>query len=216
MPVNQLENPLGGRRARTRSALFKAGLTLFAQRPVDAVPIDDIVALAGVAKGSFFNHFRDKQDFATAIAAEIRGEIEASISAANADIDDPLKRLTGGMMMAVHFALTAPEQARVMMSGLHAATARDHPLNAGLRHDIELARAKGLLREEAGEAGLLFWLGACTMVMANVTERRFTPEQAAQRMADVMLMALVGLGITEPLAKALATDAREALLTRLQ
>ena len=49
------------RRERTRAALMRAGQVLFATRSVDAVSIDDIVAAAEVAKGSFYNHFPDKE-----------------------------------------------------------------------------------------------------------------------------------------------------------
>jgi AcrR family transcriptional regulator len=209
MPAVRPELP--DRRARTREALLAAGLRLFAERPVDAVPIDDIVGAAGVAKGSFFNHFRDKQHFADVVAAGVRQEIEASIAGANAGVTDPLTRLCGGMLMAVDFALRAPVRARVMLRSHPVATARDHPLNAGLRQDIEAAAAAGLTRPEAREAGLLFWLGACNMLVANVTERGFDRPAAAARMADVMLMGLTGLGVDEAAARAHAEAARRRL-----
>ena len=58
---------LSPRAARTRTALLEAGLDLLADRPIDAIAIDELVAAAGVAKGSFFNHFGDKYGFANAI-----------------------------------------------------------------------------------------------------------------------------------------------------
>ena len=63
---------LSPRAARTRAALLDAGLDLLADRPIDAIAIDELVAAAGVAKGSFFNHFGDKYGFANAIAEAIR------------------------------------------------------------------------------------------------------------------------------------------------
>ena len=47
------------RSAPTRAALVAAGFDLLVERPIDAIPIDEVVKRAGVAKGSFFNHFRD-------------------------------------------------------------------------------------------------------------------------------------------------------------
>ena len=52
------------RRARTRAALLKAGRTLLASRDVQGLSVDEIVAAADVAKGSFYNHFTDKDMFA--------------------------------------------------------------------------------------------------------------------------------------------------------
>ena len=137
------------RSTRTRHSLVEAGLQLFAERPVDAVPIDDIVAAAGVAKGSFFNHFEDKKTFADAIGAEIRLDLESRITQANKDIGDPLERLVGGMRVAADYALTEKERAIVMARGFRLTTGRDHPLNTGLRKDIDAACAQGLLRKEA-------------------------------------------------------------------
>lgn len=197
---------LGPRRSRTRAALLDAGQRLLAERPVDAVSVDEIVLAAGVAKGSFFNHFTDKHDFARAIATQIREACEAEVGRINAGEDDPLRRLTGGMLAAVHFALARRKQAQVMLRASTLATARDHPLNSGLRSDLDAAAAAGLLREEARDAALLFWLGACNMLMINVTERRFTRTEAAERMKQMMLLALTGLGVSEMTAAELAAS----------
>ena len=69
------------RRNRTREALLAAGAALLAERPIDALAIDDIVQAAGVAKGSFYNHFVDKAALANAIGEAIRDDIEARVAA---------------------------------------------------------------------------------------------------------------------------------------
>ncbi|MCA8899747.1 MAG: TetR/AcrR family transcriptional regulator [Hyphomonas sp.] len=200
------------RLVRTRRSLVDAGLQLFAERPVDAVPIDDIVAAAGVAKGSFFNHFNDKQSFANAIAAEIRLDIEARVAEANKDIVNPLERLTGGMRTAAEFALSEKQRSIVVTRSLKLTTGRDHPLNAGLRKDVESACAHGLLRPEAESSGLLFWLGACHSIMSNIIERNLSRPKAAERMADIMMMGLIGLGVGEAEARTLAEANKNQLL----
>ena len=145
-----LPNP---RAMRTRSALLAAGFELLAERPIDAIAIDDIVARAGVAKGSFFNHFTDKQGFANAIGKAVRGMVEERVGAANAGIVDPAERLAGGMRVAVDFALTQRKQAIVMLRGLELSTSLDHELNRGIRADIDALLAAGLARSEAARSG---------------------------------------------------------------
>ena len=98
---------LSPRAQRTYRALVDAGLELLAERPIDAVAIDEIVGRAGVAKGSFFNHFADKAAFGQAVGAEIRVELEARIGAANAGVADPFARLAGGMRTGLAFAHNA-------------------------------------------------------------------------------------------------------------
>ena len=196
-PLLSKPNP---RCARTRAALIDAGLQLFAERPIDAVPVDDIVAAAGVAKGSFFNHFDDKQAFANAIATDIRLDVEARVAEANRDVRGPLERLTGGMVVAVEFALSQRKRALVMLRAMASTTERNHPLNAGLRADIEACIAAGHLNEQARRSGLLFWLGACQMLMMSVLTQTLSRQDAAAQMGDTMVMTLIGMGVKPKVA----------------
>ena len=189
------------RSEKTRNALLSAGFDLLADRPIDAIPIDDVVATAGVAKGSFFNHFDDKSGFAQAIAAEVRAEVEAMVNAANEGLTDPIARLAGGMRVAARFAGDHPRRAIVMLRGLDGSTLRDHPLNHGLRADIEAAVNAGLLRPEAAPSGMLFWLGLCQIVMVNSIERAASGKAARERLAQMLVMGLTGLGVDQARAE---------------
>lgn len=188
-------NALSPRIQRTRAALIAAGLDLLAARPIDAIAIDEVVAAAGVAKGSFFNHFADKHAFAAAVAAEVRAEVEAEVTEANAARSDPVARIAGGMAVAAAYALREPRRARVVLRGQSVAAAADHPLNRGLRTDIEAARAAGLLRPEAGTSGIAYWLGLCQVVMILLVETRPAPAEASERLSEMLTMGLAGLGV---------------------
>ena len=112
------------RAQRTRAALVDAGFELLAERPIDAIPIDEVVARAGVAKGSFFNHFADKVAFARAISGEVRRELEEWVATANADVTDPVERIAGGMRTCARFALREPRRSAVLLRGDGSSTAR--------------------------------------------------------------------------------------------
>ena len=183
------------RAARTRAALIAAGFELLVERPIDAIPIDDVVAKAGVAKGSFFNHFADKQDFANAIATEVRLEVEALITKANDGVANPVERIAGGMRVAAEFAMAQPKRSAVLLRSQGSSTARAHPLNRGVVGDFEAACAQGLLRPEAQESGVLYWLGLCQAIMTNIVERMPSREDANRRLAEMLVLGLTGLGI---------------------
>ncbi|RDV01444.1 TetR/AcrR family transcriptional regulator [Sphingorhabdus pulchriflava] len=200
------QTALSPRSARTRAALIAAGFELLVERPIDAIPIDDVVAKAGVAKGSFFNHFVDKQAFANAIATEVRLEVEALVTRANEGIEDPVERIAGGMRVAAKFALTQPKRTAVLLRSQGSSTARRHPLNSGLRVDIEAAVEKGLLRHEARESGLLYWLGLCQAVMTNIIEVKPSKEAFRNRLAEILILGLTGLGVPEARAAQIAND----------
>lgn len=182
------------RATRTRASLIAAGFHLLAERPIDAIPIDDVVTKAGVAKGSFFNHFVDKQDFANAIAKEVRLEVEALVSAHNAAIADPIERMAGGMKVAVDFALAQPTRAIALLRSQGAATAHTHPLNKGLRADVEAALKQNLLRPETHVAGVLFWLGLCQAIMTYIIDVQPSKDAANKQLTALLRLGLSGLG----------------------
>ncbi|PTS86152.1 MULTISPECIES: TetR/AcrR family transcriptional regulator [unclassified Caulobacter] len=198
---------LSPRAARTRAALIAAGFDLLAAKPIDAIPIDEVVARAGVAKGSFFNHFSDKQAFAEAIAAEVRLQLEDQVGRANAGISDPVERIAGGMRVGAAFAISDPKRTAVLLRSHGSSTARADPLNRGLVDDIDAACAQGLLRPEAQDDGVLYWLGLCQILMASLVERQPDPESAGRRIRDMIVMGLTGLGVDQVRAATLADQA---------
>ena len=199
-----MQPELSPRAARTRAALIAAGFDLLVERSIDAIPVDDLVAKASVAKGSFFNHFTDKQAFAEAIATEVRLELEGRVARANAGVTDPVERIAGGMRVGAEFALRDPKRATVLLRSHGSSTARAHPLNRGLLEDVEAASDKGLLRPEAREAGVLYWLGLCQALMANLIERRMTKDEAERRISDMIMLGLTGLGVPEQASTSIA------------
>lgn len=208
------EPALHPRAQRTRLAMLEAGFELLAERPIDAIAIDEVVARAGVAKGSFFNHFTDKPGFGNAIAEQVRRELESRVDAANLGVADPEQRIAGGMRVGVEFALTQRKHAIAMLRGLDVSTALDHELNRGIRADIEALIAAGLARPEAATSGVRYWLGLCQVAMLNVIERSHSRADAAQRLGEMLVLGLCGLGVeaarAHQVASAQATILRAA------
>ena len=205
---------LSPRAARTRAALIAAGSDLLAAKPIDAIPIDEVVTRAGVAKGSFFNHFTDKQAFAEAIASDVRLQLEDQVTRANAGVADPVARIAGGMRVGAAFALTDPKRTAVLLRSHGTSTARAHPLNRGLVEDIDAACAAGLLRPEARTSGVLYWLGLCQILMVNLVERRPDAANARLRVREMITLGLTGMGIDAALATTLADQAAARLGSR--
>lgn len=195
---------LSPRARRTRDALIAAGLELLVDRPIEAVAIDEIVARAGVAKGSFFNHFADKPEFAAAVAAGVRLAVEGEVGRFNAAARDPVERIAGGMAVAARLAVEAPRRMMVLLRAQGAVTGPSHPLNRGLREDLEAARAAGLLRPEAGAVGVTYWLGLCQVLMQDLIGERADRALAARRLAEMVVLGLAGLGVPDERARAAA------------
>lgn len=202
---------LSPRAARTRAALLAAGFELLADRPIDAIAIDDIVARAGVAKGSFFNHFADKAGFAAELGAAVRADLELRVGAANTGVTDPVARLAGGMRVALDFALTERKRTIVMLRGLELSTGLGDRLNQGIRADVAALAAAGLTRPEAERSGVRFWLGLCQILQLGAVERELPRAEAAERLREMLVLGLTGLGVPQERAVRTASEVAGAL-----
>lgn len=81
-------------RTDSRTRLLESALNVFREKGYAATSVDDVCARAGVTKGSFFHHFRSKQEVAIASVAhwnEWTGALFAS--APYHHHDDPLDRV---------------------------------------------------------------------------------------------------------------------------
>lgn len=185
------------RSARTRSALIAAGITLLQDRPIDAIPIDDLVRTAGVGKGSFFNHFSDKQEFASTLAECLRDDIEAMVTIANRDTDGPLSRLAGGMRVAASIAFHDRKRATVLLRAIELNVDPEHPQNEGVKREIDDAVNCGDARAEAAAAGVMFWVSLCHGLVAYIAKRGPTRADALDMLAATMKMGLRGLGTSD-------------------
>jgi AcrR family transcriptional regulator len=179
-----------------------AGARLLADRPIDAIPVNDIVDAAGVAKGSFFNHFDSKDAFAVAVAAGIRDEIEAVVSDANADLEDAAEQVASGMATFLRFALDHPERARVMLRSQDWLTWRPHPVNRGVEAAVALGLANQRFAARAGDIAVLAIVGLCQSLMISFSHDA-TPFSEARKLAEALLrFTLAGLGVPGPEADA--------------
>jgi AcrR family transcriptional regulator len=67
-------------RARTRGKILDAAREVFGSKGFDASRIEDIVQYAQVAKGLFYEHFRNKEDIVRQFALQVGNEIFANIN----------------------------------------------------------------------------------------------------------------------------------------
>jgi AcrR family transcriptional regulator len=183
------------RRARTRAALLEAGRALYALRGLEAVSVDEIVAAADVAKGSFYNHFRDKDGLAREIAGEVRRQAERLVEAANAGVVDPPARIARALCVFIRFAIDYRDSAQVLWRLNSGATLADAPANRSLRAEVERGIAAGCFAQIDVTSGVLLIMGT---VVISLEERAPTPPAALAR------------GMAAGLLRALGTPARTA------
>lgn len=199
------------RRDRTRDALLQAGRTLFARRDVDGVSVDEIVDAAAVAKGSFYNHFADKDAFAREIASAARREVELLVNQANAGIDDPALGMARALCVFTRFAMEHRESARTLWRLNTGATMVDAPINRDLTDVVRQGIERGVFKHVDVESGVLLVMGIIVITLRHLFEDRIQtqPRKIARDMAAGLLRSL---GIPATRAEKLASDAARAVL----
>lgn len=202
-----------GRAARTRESLIRAGRELFAERPVDAVAIDDIVQAAQVAKGSFYNHFADREALVGAVTAEIRSGIERAVDAANAGVEDPARRMARATCVYIRFAVDEPERARVLVRVSGALINTNARLNRGLADDLTAGLAAGRFAIATLESAIVFVMGVTQAALARISREPSLP-MAISLAQQISALLLRGLGVPPTEAEAIAAQAADELVRR--
>ena len=80
----------------SRTRLLEAGSTVIRAKGYTATTVDDICAEAGVTKGSFFHHFKSKEELVLGAVSHWNQWTEAVFASAEyRRLDDPLQRVLG-------------------------------------------------------------------------------------------------------------------------
>jgi len=147
------------RRARTRQRIIEAALGVIAERGPDVPVIEDFIQAAGVARGTFYNHFETTEELLTATSSWLEDALIDSIESVIGVFDDPVRRAATGMRLWLHLARQDPVfcafvvRSRFRGASVERTLALD--LGAGLRSgrltapSVELARdlVVGMIRE---------------------------------------------------------------------
>jgi AcrR family transcriptional regulator len=82
---------------RTREALLDAGVAVAEEHGLAGLSVNRVVAAAGVAKGTFYVHFEDRDEFVDALHARFHGRVEEAVAAATAAVPPGAERLRRGI-----------------------------------------------------------------------------------------------------------------------
>jgi AcrR family transcriptional regulator len=193
-----------GRRRRTRSAdrrsaLVDAALAAFVARGVSGTSVDDIVATAGVAKGTFYLYFGSKDEAISAVAermVEAVGDaVEAAAIARGHSAVERVLALGGAMAQVGHASherdllafIHRPENRTVHEQMSDRIMTRLAPTLAAIIGD---GIAEGSFRPQDPDLAASFVLGAFSRIHDLVT----TPEQLPAALTELNAFVLGGLG----------------------
>ena len=180
------------KRARTRAQLVEAGATLLAERTPEALTLDAIVEVAGVAKGTFYCHFQSISQLAAAVGTGLGQSFDELLTPARLELRDPIERLSFAFTKFLEKVSSEADWARLVVQSSQSATEFGLGGLANLKADIAEAIAQGRLsmRDAALAADIV--IGIWLQVTRGILERGAKPESTSQAL-DATLRAL-GLG----------------------
>jgi len=197
---------------KVRNSLLRACGDLLAEQSIDAITINEIVELAGVGKGSFYNHFADKMVLAATVSNAILAEVEATVQKCNENVTDPAYRVVRGMCTHMQMAISDPRRAAIMLRGHDWATSDIHPLHRNVQDDIAKGVASGRFAARCEEFGILQIVGTGYFSMIRIIEQRLTPEQAIDLATKAFSLILYGFGLPEEEAVRIVSDSAKDII----
>lgn len=139
-PADHRTRNAAARRARTRAALLESAVLVFARCGVEASVIDEVIATAGVARGTFYNYFTGNDDLLAAVAAEVGDQMLAIVDPAVLAQDDAAARVANGVRLVLALVRAHPRFAaflarvgpRAIGPGSHTARSVSRDLALGI------------------------------------------------------------------------------------
>lgn len=181
--------PLPPKRERTRRQLVDAAIRVFAEKGVANASIQEIALVAGVANGTFYNHFPTREAVIEAVAVHLAQGLSDRIDESCDHITDAAERMAIGNRRYVGLAIEHPDWARMMMDVVLTSPDLIEVTAAFARKDLLLGIRQGRFRVPNQQAAMNAIIGTCigAMRMAILGQ---APKNHAQATATVVLRAL--------------------------
>ncbi len=182
MPQTRREPPKLSRESakeQTRARLLAAGRKVFAARGLDGAQIRDVIGEAGLAIGTFYLHFKGKEDLFAAVIEESANELRARLRAARLDKTPGLtlvQRVENAIRAFCEFVLSEKDLFRVLfregMASLGGASPKHVSMGArmieraikDLREDMERGATQRLFSRENLDRLAPAIIGMCSTV----------------------------------------------------
>jgi AcrR family transcriptional regulator len=190
-PVTEPSDRQARRRRQTRARLVGAAAVLFARQSVDNTRINEITDQADVGFGSFYNHFKSKEEIVEAVLTETLAAQGAAVAALTTGLADPAEVVAVAHRHFVELARTDPDWAWLLIRLDVSQKLTLGALGPFAEQDIAAGIKEGRFRVANRRIAMLDAGGALLAVMREVLDGR-APKDAGRLHAEGVLR-LLGL-----------------------
>jgi AcrR family transcriptional regulator len=179
------------KRAQTRQRLIEAGMTVLAQRGPDGARVAEVAAEAGVAAGTFYNHFASLDELLEAVTAQLAAGVVLGGSTLAAIGDDPALRVALGTHQLLDLARTDRRAAAAFVSLL----ATVAPFRRRVRHLVAGAVGDGVRAGRFAVANVEAATDACLGAAVQWMRSQLTGEDPVSTERDrlAIMLSIVGM-----------------------
>jgi AcrR family transcriptional regulator len=174
--------------------LLEASRSLFVQRGVEQVSIDAITRSAGVAKGSFYNHFESRDALYEELLESTLQALLEKYQTFNPSIDDPLELALARTWFGFYTLLSDPQACHLLLQAGPAAPggAVDRVLRMVVSDEVKEGVALGSLHHLDPELVYASYFGVVTEAIGHLLIRgsELDPVLGADQVTELSFAAL--------------------------
>lgn len=179
------------KRMRTRGTMLDAARRLIAARGCDAPTIDDFIKEAAVARGTFYNHFKDRLEVIEAVAQHEMLSLKTEIASALRRVKDPADRIAAIVHFCIRKSHEDPVWAGMMVHMMATGPYLGNAMHEEFAADLKAGLKAGRFRFRSLTAALDVVKGSTLFGMRSIAKGLNEPDLAD----SVTAIVLQGLGI---------------------
>lgn len=191
-----------GKSARTRAQLMDAAIAVIASCNVEGATVNEITRKAGVANGTFYSHFKDKDEIVSVVSGAIALEIAKQLNDLMSDIDCAITRVATGTRLFMDIACQTPDLGWALMKAFYSIPELRLQVGAYMRSDISKGVKQGTFLETTDDFLMDCIGGLVGSALVSRLTGRVGPE-AGIRAAELQLQLL---GVDAKTAKQAASQ----------
>lgn len=190
-----------GKRERTRAALIEAAIEVLADKGLEGISIDELMRVAGMARGTFYNYFQTREEVVGAVITTLKDRLRtAVVDRIPADYSSEAV-VACSIYGFIKFGKDHPKMGWTLVR-----IGGDSQWVSGEKFQRCEAALEGVLGADIQPVpGLAFIDGVILMLLRRVLEDRISGEEAEQ----VLVLAFRGLGIRAAKIRSMMSTARQ-------
>jgi AcrR family transcriptional regulator len=188
------------KREKMRRKLIECALVVFSRKGVEAAVVDEVIALAAVSRGTFYNYFKTNEELLLAVVQEMGFELFWLIEQVVSSAKNPLERVSTALRLTMHMALRYPRFGNFYVRS-NANASPSSLAHQFLQRDISEAIKLGKIKQtKETYIAVDFIVGAA---LGGVQSLLVRPKNIKSYPEEITFHILLGLGVSQAAARKL-------------